>query len=329
MASSDDGIDFLGIFNAIADDAIRELEGAIFEDSSEGLEPRKHDSCAERKHDAPPHIEEVPDRFATVTATTASLLNRQAGSEALQPPDGDSWSEMEATISDHRVHRVIEVGDGGREYIVSNLKNFHMQLSLRHKLTKQPPAQPLRFRATLLYESNEPVISLEDDELLCGTTAVTLSRNGIGRFTLRMGRNALSQSHQRRRFCVKIEPEDPEIASVYPDLTQVSAPMKSVTKVLATSTAPRQRPAPTPALAPVPAPAASHPDTSTRALSTRDLPMELLREMAQRTEMAAAVSEQMARREALEVQNQQIQAELAQIRASMQQSSESPGGQPA
>ena len=49
---------------------------------------------------------------------------------------------------------------------------------------------------------------------------------------LKLGPRALSQQHDRQRFRIKIAPADPQLATAYPTLTQLTEPVKSVTKLV-------------------------------------------------------------------------------------------------
>ena len=107
---------------------------------------------------------------------------------------------------------------------------------------------PLRLKSTLLYENSHPVRAAPDEQVLLGNTDTTMT-NGRADVKLQLGKRALSTNHERQRFRIKIEPADPQLAAAYPTLTQLTEPLKSVTK-LHRSGAPRpaaaQPPSPLP-----------------------------------------------------------------------------------
>ena len=61
-------------------------------------------------------------------------------------------------------------------------------------------------------------------------TEVTI-KGGRATFTLRMGVGTLSKKHDNQRFRIKIEPVDEQLSTAYPTLTQLTEPLKSVTKL--------------------------------------------------------------------------------------------------
>ena len=144
--------------------------------------------------------------------------------------DPDSWSNIELYTEKHQVHKVMVEGEA-KEYIVSNLRRFEMSMMLLERNTRELAVnRTLRLKASLVYENSQPVKSAPGEVLLTGDTLATMVG---GRVTLRlqMGRRALSVHHEKQKFRVKIEPEDPQLALAYPCLSHLSEPLKSVTKL--------------------------------------------------------------------------------------------------
>ena len=148
------------------------------------------------------------------------------------------WGSLDLCTERHAVHRVEPTATGEQEYIISNLKKFDVTLLLIDRLTNLPATQQsLKLRATLVYENSQPVRAAPDEKLLEGDVEKVLNGPGSrmdGRcvMQLKLGPRALSQQHDRQRFRIKIAPADPQLATAYPTLTQLTEPVKSVTKLV-------------------------------------------------------------------------------------------------
>ena len=141
------------------------------------------------------------------------------------------WTSIQLFVQRHEVHRVENAQlPELKEYLVSNLKRFAVEVILRDRTTRQAVHRHLRVKASLLYENAQPVQPTTDAPLLSGDTHITIV-NGSGEFKLQMGKGVLSQSHQRQRFRIRIEPEDAELTAAFPCLTALTEPLKSVTKL--------------------------------------------------------------------------------------------------
>ena len=145
-------------------------------------------------------------------------------------PGETDWSVLQLHIERHFVHLVKDCETSGKEYIVSNIKKFELTLGVYHQQTKALNRAPLELKASLLYENLEAVRAAHGEEILSGDV---LSKVQGGRVVVRLqlGKRVLSIQHDHQRFRVKIEPADPQLAKAYPKLTQLTEPLKSVTKL--------------------------------------------------------------------------------------------------
>ena len=175
--------------------------------------------------------------------------NSQSDYLELPPPEEPvDWGEYQVHVARHAVHLVTEA-NGEKEYVVSNMKKFKVDIMLYNVKTGQLATAPLDIKSTLVYENAQPVRAAPDEQVLTGDTEVTVV-NGQATIELMLGKRSLSLHHDRQRFRVKIEPADPQLAASYPTLTILNQPLKSVTKLHRTPApsraAPRTAPHPTP-----------------------------------------------------------------------------------
>lgn len=145
---------------------------------------------------------------------------------------------LDLYVTRHSVHNTVTTPR--KEYIVSNMRDFQVDVELHDRRTGQLSLEPLPLRATLLYENGQPVRQSRIDEMVLigrdgsgGDMApqVTLS-GGKATFFLRMGPQTLTHKHDGQRFRIRIEPTDDALSGTfYPCLTQLTEPLKSVTKL--------------------------------------------------------------------------------------------------
>jgi len=148
--------------------------------------------------------------------------------EPAEPAETD-WSVLELYMERHSVHLVTGDADG-KEYVVSNLKKFEVTLCLYNRQTREFDRAPLELKASLLYENSQAVRAAPDEEILSGDV-LSKVQGGRAVVRLQLGKRVLSLHHDHQRFRVKIEPADPQLAAAYPNLTQLTEPLKSVTKL--------------------------------------------------------------------------------------------------
>lgn len=146
------------------------------------------------------------------------------------------WGALELYVVRHSVHNTVTSGSI-REYIVSNMRDFQVDVELHDRRTQMLSAEPLELRATLLYENGQPVRQTTPGEVVLygarqsESTTVHLT-GGKATFFLRMGLQTLSKKHDGQRFRIRIEPVEEALSgTVFPCLTQLTEPLKSVTKL--------------------------------------------------------------------------------------------------
>jgi len=144
-------------------------------------------------------------------------------------PIDNEWKDLELYMEKHQVHKVTGNGTPQKEYIVSNLRNFEVTVVLMNRSTMRPSGKQLRLRAQLLYENSNPVKDAGDPSLIGDTCATVV--NGRASFKLKMGKQSLSARHDHQRFRIKIEPDEQSLAASYPCLSQLTEPLKSITKL--------------------------------------------------------------------------------------------------
>jgi len=122
-------------------------------------------------------------------------------------------------------------------YIVSTLHKFdvHVSLKLQQRLLKEVS---LRLRCTLHFEDSSPVPVLTKDGVPTpifhpGSRLEEEIRDGIAKFTLRVGADILSNTllRHKKRFRIRVDPADESDRAKFPGLFVESVPFKSVVKL--------------------------------------------------------------------------------------------------
>jgi hypothetical protein len=156
-------------------------------------------------------------------------------------PLGDAavdHAALDLYVTRHSVHNTVTTPH--KEYIVSNMRDFQLDVELHDRRTGQLSHEPLPLRATLLYENGQPVRQSSPNEMVLigrdgsgGDMAPQVSLSGgKATFFLRMGPQTLTHKHDGQRFRIRIEPTDNALSGTsYPGLTQLTEPLKSVTKL--------------------------------------------------------------------------------------------------
>merc|ERR1719271_1263679 len=151
-----------------------------------------------------------------------------AAQVTMSPPWGSYCLEIESPS----VHAREQGPEGAPKYLVSNLKFYNVKVVLKDRRSQLLATQPLRLRATLLYANGQPLRELKNDEpALLGSSGELELVGGRTTFRLKMGKDIISSRHDERLFRVRIEPCDPELAKLHPNLTAVTEPMRSMTKL--------------------------------------------------------------------------------------------------
>jgi|TARA_B100000513_G_scaffold144691_1_gene66659 hypothetical protein len=130
-------------------------------------------------------------------------------------------------------HKILNQGMRDQEYVVSNMRNFSINLVLVGGPHDELSANALDLRATLIFENGNPVHPLPHDmhtPLLVGDTEVTTCNGGVA-MRLKMGTNSLSTRMGRQRFRICVHPRDEAFRLRYSMLSVVSEPLRSVTKL--------------------------------------------------------------------------------------------------
>ena len=166
------------------------------------------------------------------------------GSSALPPPTAvapascahmdspaKSFAGLRLVIEKHHVHKVDHHNDENREYTVSNLRTFNVEVALLNASNELAHDVHVGLRASLLYENGQNVLRPNDKEpVLTGETEVVII-GGRGLLKLRVGASVLTSKHDRQRFRVNISPNSEHLSAQFPQLTVRSGPFKSVTKL--------------------------------------------------------------------------------------------------
>ena len=149
----------------------------------------------------------------------------------MDSPDG--WFdglELGTLIHSHEVRKDPDTEDS--EHIVSNLSFFTVEVILVNSSKERVGGVHVGLSASLVYEDGQAVVLQPDDEteILKGRTGV-VTIDGRGLFRLQMGPSVLSSQHGNQRFRVKIAPSSERLRSLFPDLTVLSQPVKSMVKL--------------------------------------------------------------------------------------------------
>ena len=114
---------------------------------------------------------------------------------------------------------------------MSNLSFFTVEVILVNSSKERVGGVHVGLSASLVYEDGQAVVLQPDDEteILKGRTGVVII-DGRGLFRLQMGPSVLSTQHGDQRFRVKIAPSSERLCSLFPDLTVLSQPIKSMVK---------------------------------------------------------------------------------------------------
>jgi hypothetical protein len=143
------------------------------------------------------------------------------------------WSELRLHIKNVQMHKVLNEGMPNEENVISNMRNFSVEIELLGMPDLQLAANSLDVRATLLFESFSIVHPFSNDmgtPLLVGDTEVTMCNGGVA-MRLKMGPQSLSTRMDRRRFRIRVEPRDEALRYGYTMLTDTSEAFKSITKL--------------------------------------------------------------------------------------------------
>lgn len=209
-----------------------------------GNDPFSDDLFAQLSTGADEDLQHLVDSLVDSSGgDTTTLLQQFGGTEmhaaALRPAapraepvptDSDTWEDCALHTEKHQVHKVMHENTEEKEYIVSNMRQFEIVVVLVNRRASRPSPNRLRLVARLLYENSNPVRAIDGEPLLTGDTHVTITE-GRAHLRLKMGKTALSARHGHQRFRVKIEPEDEQLAATYPSLSQLTEPLKAVTKL--------------------------------------------------------------------------------------------------
>jgi hypothetical protein len=150
----------------------------------------------------------APDDFAHLVDTLGGHEWQDPQRDGQLIPEAMDWSKLELYTTHHSVHLVS--GEGAeREYVVSNIRDFKVDLSLQDRRTGAPSAQRLELKASVLYENSNPVRASPGEATLLGAKGTSTEACVVGgraTFNLRMGAGILSKKHDNQRFRIKIEP---------------------------------------------------------------------------------------------------------------------------
>jgi len=144
------------------------------------------------------------------------------------------WSPVQLAILRQKVHKQEICEDGDREFIVSNLRKFSMDVALLQTCSDQELAfssSELRVQAVLTWEDGEDVDAVPGSDMeLKGDTEFTLKSEQKTVF-LQFGKDVLSSKCDRRKFKVRLEPVDKYLRHNFQSLSVATRPLRSVTKL--------------------------------------------------------------------------------------------------
>merc|ERR1712070_964995 len=144
------------------------------------------------------------------------------------------WGELRLHIKNVQMHKVLNKGMPNEENVISNMRNFSVEIELLGMPDLQLAANSLDVRATLLFENFSLVHPFSNDmdtPLLMGDTEVTMCNGGVA-MRLKMGPHSLSTKMGRRSFRIRVEPRDEALRGRYTMLTDTSLQsFKSITKL--------------------------------------------------------------------------------------------------
>merc|ERR1719446_1807579 len=104
------------------------------------------------------------------------------------------WGELRLHIKNVQMHKVLNEGMPNEENVISNMRNFSVEIELLGMPDLQLAANSLDVRATLLFENFSLVHPFSNDmdtPLLMGDTEVTMCNGGVA-MRLKMGPHSLS-----------------------------------------------------------------------------------------------------------------------------------------
>ena len=140
-----------------------------------------------------------------------------------------SFDNLRLIIQSHSVHKVEKADTEDREYVVSNLRVFNIEVVLVDQHNELAVDVNVGLQTSLLYENGLVVMRPnETEQLLTGETEVVII-GGRGVFKLKMGPSILSSKMGKQRFRVKVEPKSERLRAEFPQLTVLTEPLKSVT----------------------------------------------------------------------------------------------------
>merc|ERR1712070_133543 len=152
-------------------------------------------------------------------------------SQSSQPTD---MVNISIVIERHDVHRVHTDNLGKRLLIVSNARKFNVEVMLLNRETHQLVLDvQLQLRAELMLENGCAVENkVQTGEPLLLGEPLALVMGGHARFLgLQLGKTALTSFCDKQLFRLQIRPADDATFDRYPNLSCITEPFKSVTKL--------------------------------------------------------------------------------------------------
>ena len=134
-------------------------------------------------------------------------------------------------IQSQEEHKVENPDTEDRECVMSNMKSFKIEVTLVNSSNELVDDVHVGLHASLLYENGQNVPRANDkEEILTGEKEVVII-GGRGLFKLKLGASVLTSKHDRQRFRVNISPNSEHLSTQFPQLTVLSEPFKSITKL--------------------------------------------------------------------------------------------------
>ena len=145
------------------------------------------------------------------------------------PPE--CFDGLRLAIQSHSVHKVENADTEDREYVVSNLRVFQIEVVLVNERNELAQTTNVALHASLLTENGLDLVWPNPQEpMLTGETEAVII-GGRGLFKLKMGASVLSSKMGKQRFRVKIEPKSERLQRDFPQLTVLTESLPRISPI--------------------------------------------------------------------------------------------------
>ena len=142
--------------------------------------------------------------LASIGQTLPPLPTGTPGSGAPVDSPPECFDGLRLAIQSHSVHKVENADTEDREYVVSNLRVFQIEVVLVNERNELAQTTNVALHASLLTENGLDLVWPNPQEpMLTGETEAVII-GGRGLFKLKMGASVLSSKMGKQRFRVKV-----------------------------------------------------------------------------------------------------------------------------